>query len=121
MLNLARAEYDQNAVHGMSLLPLIRGEAETWRDAVVTEFLGLGNIATSMKTIRMGNLKYGCNLTSQDELYDLDADPHEMTNVISEPAYADDVARLKNRLKQWMKETSDPALRMFRWREQESV
>ena len=121
VLDLAGGEYDSEAIHGTSLLPLIRGEAVNWRDTVVTEFLGLGNIATSMKMIREGNLKYGCNLTSQDELYDLKADPHEMNNVIDDPAYREDVSRLKNRLKEWMIETQDPALRMFRWREREAI
>ncbi|MDP6042376.1 MAG: sulfatase-like hydrolase/transferase, partial [Candidatus Latescibacteria bacterium] len=121
VLDLVGGEYDQDAIHGTSLLPLIRGEKTDWRDAVVTEFLGLGNVATSMKMLRMGNLKYGCNLTSQDELYDLEKDPHEMNNVIDDPAYAEDVARLKARLKQWMVETNDPALRMYRWREREGI
>ena len=121
ILNLAGGHYNRDAIHGTSLLPLIRGDATDWRDAVVTEFLGLGNIATSMKTLRMGHLKYGCNLTGQDELYDLDNDPHEMENVIGNPHYADDVARLKARLRQWMVETHDPALRMYRWREREAI
>ena len=121
ILDLAGGQYRQDAIHGRSLLPLIRGEATDWRDAVVTEFLGLGNVATSMKTLRMGHLKYGCNLTGQDELYDLQRDPHELHNVIADPEYADDVARLKARLKQWMVETHDPALRMYRWREREAI
>lgn len=121
ILDLAGGQYRQDAIHGRSLLPLIRGEATDWRDAVVTEFLGLGNVATSMKTLRMGHLKYGCNLTGQDELYDLQRDPHELHNVIADPEYADDVARLKARLKQWMAETDDPALRMYRWREREAI
>ena len=74
-----------------------------------------------MKMLRMGDLKYGCNLTGQDELYDLKNDPHEMNNVIDDPDYADDVARLKARLQQWMVETNDPALRMYRWREREAI
>ena len=121
ILNLAGGDYDGDAIHGASLLPLVRGEATDWRDAVVTEFLGLGNVATSMKMLRMGDLKYGCNLTGQDELYDLKNDPHEMNNVIDDPDYADDLARLKARLQQWMVETNDPALRMYRWREREAI
>ena len=121
ILDLAGGHYRQDAIHGRSLLPLIRGEATDWRDAVVTEFLGLGNVATSMKTLRMGHLKYGCNLTGRDELYDLQRDPHEMNDVIADPEYADEVARLKARLKQWMAETDDPALRMYRWREREAI
>ena len=121
ILDLAGGSYDGDAIHGASLLPLVRGEATEWRNAVVTEFLGLGNVATSMKMLRMGDLKYGCNLTGQDELYDLKNDPHEMNNVIDDPDYADDVARLKARLQQWMVETNDPALRMYRWREREAI
>ena len=40
ILDLAGGDYDGNAIHGASLLPLVRGEATDWRDAVVTEFLG---------------------------------------------------------------------------------
>ena len=43
------------------------------------------------------------------------------TNVIDDPDYADDLARLKARLQQWMVETNDPALRMYRWREREAI
>ena len=47
-----------------------------------------------------------------------------MNNVIDDPDYADDrqqMARLKVRLQQWMVETNDPALRMYRWREREAI
>ena len=88
---------------------------------MVTEFLGLGNVATSMKTLRMGNLKYGCNQTSQDELYDLETDPYEMDNLIDNPKYLDKLKILKTKLKKWMQETDDPALRMYQWRERERI
>ena len=121
ILDFAGGDYDQNKIHGTSLLPLINGETPNWRDCVVTEFLGLGNVATSMKMLRMGNLKYGCNLTGQDELYDLEKDPHEMNNLIDDPEYVDDVKMLKVKLKKWMQETDDPALRMYQWREREGI
>ena len=121
ILDFAGGDYDQNKIHGTSLLPLINGETTNWRDCVVTEFLGLGNVATSMKMLRMGNLKYGCNLTGQDELYDLEKDPHEMNNLIDDPEYVDDVKMLKVKLKKWMQETDDPALRMYQWREREGI
>ena len=68
-------------------MPLVRDEPIAWRDAVVTEFLGLGHIDYCMKTLRCGALKYGYNLTYQDELYDLENDPHEMCNTATDPAY----------------------------------
>ena len=121
ILDFADGDYDQDKIHGTSLLPLIKGEVLHWRDFVVTEFLGLGNVATSMKTLRMGNLKYGCNLTSQDELYDLETDPYEMDNLIDNPKYLDKLKILKTKLKKWMQETDDPALRMYQWRERERI
>ncbi|MBN1676075.1 MAG: sulfatase-like hydrolase/transferase [Kiritimatiellae bacterium] len=121
VLDLAGADWDREQVHGRSLVPLIRGEAREWRDAVVTEFLGLGNVGTCMKTIRMGNLKYGCNMSWPDELYDLDTDPHEMVNRIDDPGCADALEQLRDRLEQWMTETRDPALRMFQWRRRKSL
>ena len=74
-----------------------------------------------MKMLRMGNLKYGCNLTGQDELYDLEKDPYEMNNLINDLEYVDDVKMLKVKLKKWMQETDDPALRMYQWREKEEI
>ena len=71
--------------------------------------------------LRMGNLKYVCNLTGQDELYDLEKDTYEMNNLIDDLEYVDDVKMLKVKLKKWMQETGDPALRMYRWREKEGI
>jgi arylsulfatase A-like enzyme len=120
ILDMAGVDKAVADVHGRSLLFLIRGDKIAWRDAVVTEFLGLGNIGTCMKTIRVGNIKYGYNLTWQDELYDLGRDPFEMHNLINDPGYAEDVEELKDRLEQWMAVTSDPALRMYRWHRKKS-
>ena len=116
VLDLAGAAYDPDSVHGRSLMPLLQGDAETWRDCVVTEFLGLGNVATCMKTLRCGSLKYGCNLAAgSEELYDLDTDPHERDNLAGRPERQNDLRRLRQRLREWMRQTSDPALRMYTW------
>ena len=39
---------------------------------------------------------------SMFELYDLEADPHEMNNISGQPAYARDEHRLKAKLQEWM-------------------
>lgn len=116
--DMADAGYDAQSIHGSSLIPLIGGSGEGWRQTVVTEFLGLGGLGTSMKTIRKGNIKYGCNVSGhRDELYDLDTDPHEMSNEIDNPAYRAIAEEMKGELVRWMKETGDQALRSFLWRE----
>ena len=45
-----------------------------------------------------------------EELYDLEKDPHETTNVIDRPEYAEDVARLREDLRAMRRETGDPLL-----------
>jgi len=116
VLDIAGAEWDRDAVHGTSFMPLVRGEHVPWRDCVVTEFLGLGNFATTMKMIRHGNIKYGFNAVAEDELYDLAKDPHEMRNLVKDPDYRDTLEQMRERLLAWMAETQDPARRMVLWR-----
>jgi N-sulfoglucosamine sulfohydrolase len=45
-----------------------------------------------------------------EELYDLKADPDELTNVAENPAYANTKSRLSAELDRWMKDTADPRL-----------
>ena len=51
--------------------------------------------------------KYVRRLYETDELYDLRADPGELRNLIDEPAYADVLAQLRDRLLTWYQETCD--------------
>ena len=44
------------------------------------------------------------------ELYDLTVDPHEFSNLASDPSHYDAFERLKARLQQWRVETEDPFL-----------
>jgi arylsulfatase A-like enzyme len=45
-----------------------------------------------------------------EELYDLRADPHEVTNLIDDPAYADVAERLRGALDDWIARTDDRGL-----------
>jgi arylsulfatase A-like enzyme len=62
---------------------------------------------TRATMIRMGNLKYTMRLYERDTLYDLDLDPHEQVNRIDDPAYAERVAAMRDRLLAWYQETAD--------------
>jgi N-sulfoglucosamine sulfohydrolase len=45
-----------------------------------------------------------------EELYDLEADPHELKNVAAAPRYAEVLGDLRERLKEWQRRTRDPWL-----------
>ena len=96
------------SVDGSSLVPLIRGETCPWRDSVVVEFHGLMHTPYTMRTLRTARFKYGFNFAAADELYDLERDPHEITNLAAHPAYADVLHELRLKLYAWMQQTHDP-------------
>ncbi len=45
-----------------------------------------------------------------EELYDLRTDPAQIHNIAAQPDYADTLQKLRTRMDQWMKDTSDPRL-----------
>jgi arylsulfatase A-like enzyme len=114
ILEFAGAERADVERHGRSLVPLLRGESVTWRDAVFTEFHGVNSLSTSMVSVRRGDLKYGWNCSNWDELYDLGHDPYETTNLIHTPKYADIVIEMRELIHAWMQETAYPAIGMYR-------
>lgn len=120
--------------YGTSLLPVLAGD-DTGKDAVFSEggrgfgdrpAMELGHddphdrywprISTQHEEgpnhtratmIRMGNLKYTMRLYERDTLYDLELDPREQVNRIDDPAYAERIAALRERLLTWYQETAD--------------
>ncbi|MFW5787707.1 MAG: sulfatase-like hydrolase/transferase [Halanaerobiales bacterium] len=99
---------------GRSLIPLIKGETNDWREEVTVEFHGLNNGTMSLRTIRKGNFKYGFTLGMEDELYNLDNDPYEQNNLINDSNYDKIQKELKNCLLEWMNETNDQIINLFR-------
>ena len=95
-------------------MPLIEGKKIDWRDEVFTEFFGLGNMIGQNITCRAGDMKYGWNCQTWDELYDLAKDPHEMNNVARESAYADILVTMKKRVEAFMGRTGHKSLGQFR-------
>lgn len=82
-----------NGIQGKSLLGLMRGDMPTVRDAMIIEEEGQRVILGFDSRIRCRTLLMNDHrLTIYDgadwgELYDLNADPHEITNVWDAPAY----------------------------------
>ncbi|MFA4943766.1 MAG: sulfatase-like hydrolase/transferase [Lentisphaeria bacterium] len=101
------------AAHGRSLVPLLHRETPPWRDCVVSEGLSASAALCTHRMIRKGDWKYVFYASGTDELYNLRADPWEITNRIADPACAEIVTELQRSLSTWMKEYTDDLLRDF--------
>jgi arylsulfatase A-like enzyme len=121
---------------GRSLLPLLRGEADTHRDAAFSEggFLVEEephfepfhpppyHVKTSLQhelpalvgkavAIRTRRWTYVYRLYEQHELYDREADPGELVNLIGRPELAETERELRDRILEFMVSTGD----VFPW------
>jgi N-acetylglucosamine-6-sulfatase len=81
-------------VQGRSLVPLLAGRASEWRRSFLVEYFAesaLGwLVGMTYKAVRTQRHKliHWVNRDGVDELYDLEADPYELVNVIADPRYA---------------------------------
>jgi N-acetylglucosamine-6-sulfatase len=94
---------------GRSFLPLARGERVEWRDALLYEYYWERNFphTPTLHALRGDRYKYiRCHgLWDTDELYDLEADPLETTNLIREPTLQPVVTQMNRRLFEVLGET----------------
>ena len=71
---------------GASLAPFLAGRTpDDWRDEIHTQCNGV-ELYYTQRSVMTTDYKYVFNGFDADELYDLRADPHEMTNLIDEPS-----------------------------------
>ena len=100
-------------LEGESLLPLLEGREQPNRGAVVEfqryeiEHDSWGGFQP-VRCLVSGRYKLALNLLHSDELYDLQADPGEVTNLIEHPDYFKIRAELHDRLLEWMDARRDP-------------
>ena len=102
---------DMSAMDGRSLVPLLAGKTpDNWRTSFLVEYntdtvfprvLTMGYKA--LRTDRWKYVRYN-ELDGMDELYDLRADPYEMTNRIDEPDSAAVVQQLGRRIDELLQE-----------------
>ena len=95
-------------VFGHSLVPILRGEADSTREAAFSEF-------GTKKMILKGNWKLVHDPQGEgaEELYNLADDPHELCNRVRDVEVSGTVGELKSDLLDWMIETQAP-MRLMR-------
>jgi arylsulfatase A-like enzyme len=76
-------------VNGLDMGPLITNAFAPWRSSLLLEYLGVSaGPARRFQAVRTSRYVYSELLSGERELYDLQNDPYELTNVYADPAYA---------------------------------
>lgn len=95
---------------GRSLAPLLKAARTVWRKSFLIEYYSdrvFPRIRQmGYKAVRNERWKYihYVELEGMDELYDLKADPYEMTNIINQPETAKVVEELKSEMQRLLKD-----------------
>lgn len=96
---------------GRSLIPLLKGERPVdWRKYAFSDYNGQQFGLYVQRMIRNDQMKYVWNLTEIDELYDLQKDPWEMNNLISNASYKDKLKTLRQNLYLDLEKRNDPVV-----------
>ena len=98
MLDFAGAELPaETGQDGDSLMPLLKGNEDGWKDEVICEYAASGWPAPS-RMVRRGRYKYWIHYGTDPMLYDVVADPDELHNLAGNPDLAQIEADLHERV-----------------------
>jgi N-acetylglucosamine-6-sulfatase len=98
-------------IQGRSLVPVLKKEARDWRESFLIEYFTdsvfprirtMGYVA--VRTARHKYINYR-ELQGMDELYDLDADPYEETNLVDRPDARGTLQQMQGELKRLIDDT----------------
>lgn len=96
-------------MQGASFLPLLKSKEIEWRDKIYYEYYWEWAFpqTPTIFGVRTDKYKYIFNhgVWDANELYDLEADPDEMNNLIRNPEYSVIAGKLKKDLWDWLEET----------------
>ena len=106
-LEIGNAPIPDN-LDGRSIVPLLKGDTvDDWNDDVFAEFHGYEPTLATVRMVRTDNWKYVYNPYSEDELYDMKSDPHELHNLANHLGFKHVLRRMKDRMVKWLRETED--------------
>jgi N-acetylglucosamine-6-sulfatase len=99
-------------VQGKPLTPLLTGEVDEVHDAILIEFYSHENpffwtANLDYRVVRKGQYKYIRWIRFEDEaeLYDMDADPYELNNLVRDPKMASVIEDLKKHMQRLVLES----------------
>jgi len=102
---------------GKSLIPLARGERVPWRTELLYEYYWERNFPQTPTTFALRADRYKFiryhGLWEIDELFDLQADPLEMTNLAYAPEHAERARQMSARLFALLAETNGTAIQLY--------
>lgn len=94
---------------GQSVVPVLTGRGrQPGRDYVIGQYFGKQTWVNPIRTIRTREWKYSLYTDWGEELYDLNNDPGEITNLANHPAHAATRQLLRKQLDKWMTDNKDP-------------
>jgi arylsulfatase A-like enzyme len=92
---------------GQSLAPILRDESTPSRPYTFSEYNGWKDGGFKMRAIVSERFKYVYSHEDQDQLFDLERDPDELTNLVDDAAHGAIVRELRTALHHWMRATED--------------
>jgi choline-sulfatase len=88
------ASHDFNSFDGTSLLPLLEGDPGGHNGVVAGEYLAEGAVAPVVM-MRRGKLKFISSPSDPDQLFDLETDPNELTNLAAASTHTREVKEFR--------------------------
>ena len=95
------------SIESRSLAPVLRGEADRTYD---TTFHAYMSVQRAVRDERLKLVEYYVDGASTTQLFDLQEDPWEQTNLAARPAHGAEVRRLRAELLAWRRALDDPML-----------
>jgi arylsulfatase A-like enzyme len=111
-LDLAGLSPDRHFT-GASLAPFLNGQTPAeWREAIFTQCDGV-ELYYTQRSVRTANWHYTFNGFDRDELYDLQADPHQMRNLAADPRHREVVRDMCGRMWRFARDEEDTAINPY--------
>lgn len=108
-LEAAGAGVDEKRFDGRSLLRLVRGQTEGWREYVDSEHSACYGGAGYWNALTDGRRKYIIHAAvGQEQLFDLEADPGELRDLSADPGHQGELRAWRERMVRHLAERGEP-------------